>query len=124
MVCAIVAGLVATVLMAIVRVGGERGEREGRARGGDDGRNHHDAAGRPNQYAYGKMVVRNGWYVWRVKNAKPSFRAQLKWHAITLLLTGIRATNVVTTSKRKEAFTETIGRVVGWVSLFWNSPRV
>lgn len=84
---------------------------------------HHDAAGRPNQYAYGKMVVRNGWYVWRVKNPKPSFKAQLKWHAITLLLTAIRGTNVVTSSKRKEAFTETMGRVVGWVSLFWNSPR-
>ena len=84
---------------------------------------HHDAAGRPNQYAYGKMVVRNGWYVWRVKNPKPSFKSQLKWHAITLLLTSIRATNVITTSKRKEAFTETMGRVVGWVSLFWNRPR-
>ena len=84
---------------------------------------HHDAAGRPNQYAYGKMVVRNGWYVWRVKNPKPSFKAQLKWHGITLLLTAIRGTNVVTSSKRKEAFTETMGRVVGWVSLFWNKPR-
>lgn len=84
---------------------------------------HHDAAGRPNQYAYGKMVVRNGWYVWRVKNPKPSFKAQLKWHAITLLLTAIRATNVITTSKREEAFTETMGRLVGWFSLFWNRPR-
>ncbi len=85
---------------------------------------HHDAAGRPNQYAYGKMVVRNGWYVWRVKNPKPSFKAQLKWHAITLLLTAIRGTNVISTSKRKEAFTETLGRVVGWFSLFWKAPRV
>lgn len=85
---------------------------------------HHDAAGRPNQYAYGKMVVRNGWYVWRVKNPNPSLSARFKWHAITLLLTAIRTTNVITTSKRKEAFTETMGRVVGWVSLFWNAPRV
>ena len=85
---------------------------------------HHDAAGRPNQYAYGKMVVRNGWYVWRVKNPNPSLSARFKWHAITLLLTGIRATNVITTPKRKEAFTETLGRVVGWFSLFFNSPRV
>ena len=84
---------------------------------------HHDAAGRPNQYSYGKMVVRNGWYVWRVKNPKPSFNAQLKWHAITLLLTAIRATNVITTSKRKEAFTETLGRVVGWFSLFYSKPN-
>ena len=85
---------------------------------------HHDAAGRPNQYAYGKMVVRNGWYVWRVKNPKPSFKAKLKWHAITLLLTAVRATNIVTSSKRKEAFTETLGRLVGWFSLFWKAPKV
>lgn len=84
---------------------------------------HHDAAGRPNQYAYGKMVVRNGWYVWRVKNPKPSFKSKYKWHAITLLLTAIRATNIVTTSKKKEAFTETLGRLVGWFSLFLNRPR-
>lgn len=66
------------------------------------------------------MVGRCG----RVKNPNPSFKAQLKWHGITLLLTAIRGTNVVTTTKRKEAFTETMGRVVGWVSLFWNKPKL
>lgn len=85
---------------------------------------HHDAAGRPNQYAYGKMVVRNGWYVWRVKNPQPSFKAQLKWHAITLLLTAIRGTNIVSSSKKQEALTETMGRVVGWFSLFWDRPKI
>lgn len=84
---------------------------------------YHDAAGRPNQYQYGKMVVRNGWYVWRVKEPNPSFKAQVKWHAITLLLTGIRATNSFTTSKRKEALTETMGRVVGWFSLLVSKPK-
>ncbi|MCL9809073.1 glycosyltransferase family 2 protein [Flavobacterium luminosum] len=85
---------------------------------------HHDPAGRPNQYHYGKMVVRNGWYVWRVKYPYPSFSARWKWHAITLLLTAIRATNIITTSKKKEAFTETLGRVVGWCSLFWDRPKI
>ena len=85
---------------------------------------HHDAAGRPNQYAYGKMVVRNGWYVWRVKYPNPSFKAKLKWHSITLLLIFIRATNIITSSKRKEAFTETIGRAVGWFFLFFNNPKL
>ncbi|MDP5097312.1 MAG: glycosyltransferase family 2 protein, partial [Flavobacterium sp.] len=84
---------------------------------------HHDAAGRPNQYEYGKMVVRNGWYVWRVKHQNPSLKAKFKWHAITLLLSAIRATNIVTTSKKKEAFTETIGRIVGWFSLFFSVPK-
>lgn len=84
---------------------------------------HHDAAGRPNQYTYGKMVVRNGWYVWRVKYPNPSFKAKLKWHAITLVLIAVRATNVVTTLKTKEAFTETIGRIIGWFSLWFIKPR-
>ena len=83
---------------------------------------YHDASGRPNKYDYGKMVVRNGYYVWRVKYPNPSFKAKIKWHLITLLLTAIRFTNVVTTSKRKEAFTETLGRISGWFTLFFNPP--
>ncbi len=62
---------------------------------------HHDAAGRPNKYTYGKMVVRNGWYVWRVKHPQPSFKNKLKWYQITILLTGIRFINIFTTSERK-----------------------
>ncbi len=84
---------------------------------------HHDAAGRPNQYAYGKMVVRNGWYVWRLKIPNPSFEANLKWHLITLLLTSIRFVNIVTTSNRKEAFTEAIGRIIGWFGLWFSKPK-
>ena len=34
----------------------------------------HDESGRPNKYQYGKMVVRNGWYVWRVKYPNPSLQ--------------------------------------------------
>jgi GT2 family glycosyltransferase len=86
--------------------------------------NHYHAdSGRPNQYRYGKMIVRNGWYVWRVKNPKPSLNAKIKWHAITILLTVIRFSNAVTTSKQKEAFTEAVGRTVGWWSLLWNKPK-
>jgi GT2 family glycosyltransferase len=83
----------------------------------------HDASGRPNQYRYGKMVVRNGWYVWRVKNPNPKFRDQYKWHSITLLLIFIRFSNIFTTSKRKEAFTEALGRTIAYWSLFVNKPR-
>ena len=84
---------------------------------------HHDAAGRPNKYTYGKMVVRNGWYVWRVKHPKPSFKNKLKWYQITVLLTGIRFLNIFTTSERKEAFTEAMGRTVGILSLPFNKPK-
>ena len=83
---------------------------------------HHDASGRPNQYHYGKMVVRNGWYVWRTKNPNPKLLHKIKWHAITLLLTCIRIINIFTTKKRKEAFTESLGRTVGWLSLLFHKP--
>ncbi|MFV8334139.1 glycosyltransferase family 2 protein [Flavobacterium sp. GSP14] len=83
---------------------------------------YHDVQGRPNQYQYGKMVVRNGWYVWRVKNPDPKWKDWFKWHAITVLLTAIRFTNAFTTSTKKQAFTEALGRTVGWWSLCFNKP--
>jgi GT2 family glycosyltransferase len=85
---------------------------------------YHDSSGRPNQYKYGKMVVRNGWYVWRVKNPNPLINAKLKWHSITILLTLIRFINIFTTNKREEALTEFSGRMVGWLSLFINKPKM
>ncbi len=78
---------------------------------------YHEASGRPNQYLYGKMIVKNGWYVWRVKNPNPVFKDRFKWHSITALLTILRFSNIFTTSKRKQAFTETAGRVVGWFQI-------
>lgn len=85
---------------------------------------HHDASGRPNQYHYGKMVVRNGWYVWRTKNPNPKISHTIKWHTITILLSIIRITNIFTTNKRKEAFTESVGRTVGWFSIVFNKPKI
>ena len=83
---------------------------------------HHAQEGRPNSYAYGKMVLRNGWYVWRVKYPTPNLKAQFKWHTIALLLTLIRLSNVLTTKQPKQAFTESLGRMVGWLSLIMNKP--
>jgi len=70
------------------------------------------------------MVVRNGWYVWRVKHPKPSAKAILKWHSITLLLTMVRFSNIFTTHKKKEALTEFFGRMSGWLQLFVNKPKL
>ena len=84
---------------------------------------YHDASGRPNQYLYGKMVVRNGWYVWRTKNPHPKCKDRCKWHAITLLLTAVRFVNALTTTEKKQAFTEALGRTVGWWSLFFQKPK-
>ena len=85
---------------------------------------YHDVSGRPNQFKYGKMVLRNGWYIWRVKYENPTFKARIKWHATAFLLTAIRATNIVTSSKKKEALTETLGRISGWCSLLFNKPKL
>ncbi len=85
---------------------------------------YHDPDGRPNQYNYGKMVIRNGWYVWRLKYPKPSFEGKVKWNLIALLLTSVRFLNVLTTSKKKATFTEALGRVVGWWSLVFNKPKI
>ncbi len=85
---------------------------------------YHDEDGRPNQFKYGKMVVRNGWYVWRVKYKNPSLKAKITWHLITWLLILIRFSNVFNTSKRKQAFSEGIGRIFGWISLIFSKPKV
>jgi GT2 family glycosyltransferase len=85
---------------------------------------YHNSSGRPNKYQYGKMVIRNGWYVWRVKYPNPSLKAKIKWHATAILLTKIRLLNIITTSRRKEAFTESLGRLIGWFSLIFNAPRI
>jgi GT2 family glycosyltransferase len=84
----------------------------------------HHPSGRPNQYRYGKMVVRNGWYVWRVKNPKPSLNAKMKWHSITILLALIRFSNTFTTTKKKEALTEALGRTIGWWTLWIDKPKI
>ena len=84
---------------------------------------NHDPAGRPNSFKYGKMVLRNGWYVWRIKFPKPNLKSRLKWNAIAFLLTLIRFSNALTTPSKKEAFLEASGRVVGWLSLIFSKPR-
>jgi len=84
---------------------------------------YHEASGRPNKYAYGKMVIRNGWYVWRVKYPNPGFGSRLKWNATSFLLTLIRFSNVISGKNKKEALTEALGRMAGWFSLIVNKPR-
>ena len=85
---------------------------------------YHEQAGRPNKYKYGKMVIRNGWYVWRVKYSNPSIKSRFKWNMIALLLTTIRFSNILTTKNRIEAFTESMGRIIGWWSLIFNKPKI
>ncbi|TDN89168.1 GT2 family glycosyltransferase [Salegentibacter sp. 24] len=86
-------------------------------------KHHHEQSGRPDKFKYGKMVIRNGWYVWRVKYPTPYLKARLKWHGTAFLLTLVRLGNVITTQNRKEAFDESLGRIAGWWSLLLNKPK-
>ncbi|GAA4883739.1 glycosyltransferase family 2 protein [Flaviramulus aquimarinus] len=85
---------------------------------------HHDNSGRPNTYEYGKMVIRNGWYVWHVKYPKPKLKARLKWHATAFLLTIIRFSNVINSTQKKDVLNESFGRVIGWLSLIFSKPKI
>lgn len=83
---------------------------------------HHDPLGRPNYIKYGKMVVWNGWRVWRVATPDPKMIDKIKWWTITILLTYIRLGNVIVGPKRKVALKDFIGRHFGMFKLLYNSP--
>ena len=85
---------------------------------------HHAGEGRPNMFKYGEMVVRNGWYVWRVKNADPNFKDKFKWHSTSLLLTLVRFSNVLNKHESRIALSEATGRFVGWWKLLVNKPKI
>ena len=84
---------------------------------------YHHPSGRPNTFKYGKMVIRNGYYVWKLKYPDPGSKAVLKWHITAFLLTLIRGLNLLTGPERLDAFREFLGRITGWFSLWGgNSP--
>jgi len=87
---------------------------------------HHHAGGRPNTFKLGMMVVKNGWYVWRLKHPKPGIINIFKWHCITLLLTFIRGFNTFSLNKieRSKAFNEWRGRMYGWLLLLFIKPKL
>lgn len=84
---------------------------------------YHNPGGRPNKYKYGKMVIRNGWYVWRLKYPTPHMIPKLKWYAIQMLQTAIRYGNVITTSDRYGSLSEAWGRTIGLFSVVFNAPK-
>lgn len=85
---------------------------------------YHEPDGRPGQFDYGKMVLRNGWYVWRVKYPNPNYESRFKWHVIAILLILVRLSNCINTSQKKAAFTESLGRIYGWWSIIIAPPKL
>lgn len=80
---------------------------------------YHEASGRPNHYKYGKMVINNGWYVWRIKFPNPSVKTKIKWRLTSLLL-------IILTFARLNirSFKEGSGRLVSWLLLFVKKPKL
>lgn len=79
---------------------------------------HHASGGRPNQFRYGMMVVRNGWFVWRRRWRNPSTKDRIKWWTITFLLMLIRFFDF-----RDGGITEALGRIWGMTTVFLHSPK-
>lgn len=87
-------------------------------------RHYHAPTGRPNMFRYGQMVIRNGWYVWRVKHPTPGIRNRIKWNSLALLLSFIRLGNAVLGSNRLDAWNEFMGRISAWIILIFRKPKV
>lgn len=81
----------------------------------------HDEGGRPDHFKYGKMVVENGWIVWKLKYPNPGFHSVIKWNAIVLLLTSIRLKNALL-DREKGAAKDAMGRITAWLKLIFKKP--
>jgi len=81
----------------------------------------HEESGRPDDFKYGKMVVENGWIVWKIKNPNPKFQSIVKWNLITLLLATIRLKNAFLDNE-KGAFKDALGRFIAWIKLGFFKP--
>ncbi len=82
----------------------------------------HDPNGRPNQFTYGRMVVRNGWYVWRLGFPEPSLADRCRWWAITLLNTGFRLLDW-RTGHLLAGISDGFGRLAGVIGVLARPPR-
>ena len=81
----------------------------------------HDESGRPDYFKYGKMVVQNGYYVWKSKYPKVKIKSWLKWYFITILLAIIRLKNGLFDGE-KVAVNDFRGRIKALLTLrSWSS---
>ncbi len=83
---------------------------------------YHHQSGRPNFYKYGKMVSRNGWYVWRLKHPQPGVSSKVKWYTISLLLALTRLSNSLRPPFKSDGWREFLGRITGLIALQFRKP--
>ena len=79
----------------------------------------HHQSGRPDYFKYGNMVIRNGWYVWRLKHPSPGIKAKFKWTAINVVLASIRLINGL---KNRAALADAGGRFYALASIILHKP--
>jgi len=85
-------------------------------------RHDHEPAGRPSAFRYGRMVVRNGWLVWRRRWPQPPLGARCRWWATTLVLAGCQ----LLASLRGDggaALFDGLGRLAAVPSVLLRPPR-
>lgn len=83
---------------------------------------YHAPSARPNQFRYGIMVVRNGWFVWRRRWPNPPWSARIRWWSITILMILCRLGDALRGPRRRQAVSEAAGRFWGIVQVLVRSP--
>ncbi|MDB4907138.1 MAG: glycosyltransferase family 2 protein [Gemmatimonadetes bacterium] len=81
---------------------------------------------RPSPRRFGRMVVRNAWFVWRRRWPSPSLANVIRWWATTVLLVGckFRESFVVRGRRRRRSVRrECIGRLEGIVGVLLRAPK-
>jgi GT2 family glycosyltransferase len=73
---------------------------------------YHEPSARPRPFHYGRMVVRNGWYVWRLRWPDPRHLDRFRWWAVTVLLALCRLVDVRGPNKLQGPL-EAAGRFAG-----------
>jgi GT2 family glycosyltransferase len=84
---------------------------------------YHAPAGRPSRFRYGRMVVRNGWFVWRRRHPRPPLHARARWWATTALLAACQLADAVRGPDRWQQLTEALGRASGMATLLLSKPK-
>ncbi len=79
----------------------------------------HEEGGRPDHYKYGRMVIRNGYHVWKLKYSSPTGSAIFKWNLVNILLIMIRLKNAIL-NRELGAWLEVKGRTKEYFNLFTN----
>lgn len=79
----------------------------------------HDPNGRPPGFAYGQMVMRNGWLIWKSVYPNPTLNQMLRWHGTSWFL----AFCLWAKPTQKSSWQQWAGRMWGWLSLYVQPPQ-